>query len=81
MKYKVEFAPRAAKDLRALDKDIAGRIVSSIQSLESDLSGDIKSLKNFDYGYRLRVGDYRVLFDLERDLITIRRVKHRREAY
>ncbi len=43
--------------------------------------GDVKRLTNFDCDYRLRSGDYRVLFDVEDDRIIVHRVLHRREAY
>ena len=42
---------------------------------------DIKRLTNFDIDYRLRCGDYRVLFDLEEDTVIVHRILHRREAY
>jgi mRNA interferase RelE/StbE len=49
--------------------------------MQDGLSGDIKKLSQHAPGYRLRVGDYRVLFDLEGRRILIADVKHRREAY
>ena len=49
--------------------------------MEENLQGDIKKLTNFVTEYRLRVGDYRVLFELERETIMIYRVKHRSKAY
>jgi len=55
--------------------------VKKIGRLEAGLHGDIKRLKEHDPAYRLRMGDYRVLFDVEGQTITICRVKHRREAY
>jgi len=38
-------------------------------------------LTNFTPEYRLRVGNYRVLFEIETDVVMIYRIKHRREAY
>jgi mRNA interferase RelE/StbE len=81
MKYKIEFKPRAAKDLRAIDAIDAHRILTKVRAMENDLAVDIKRLTNFEPQYRLRVGNYRVLFNIENDLITIYRIKHRREAY
>ena len=43
--------------------------------------GNIKRLTNFDVDYRLRSGDYRVLFDVEGHRIIVHRVLHRRESY
>ena len=50
--------------------------------LAEDLSGDVKRLTNFTPEYRLRVGAYRVLFELENEnRVVVYRVVHRREAY
>jgi len=51
-------------------------------SLSGDcVAGDVKRLTNFTPEYRLRVGDYRVLFEIEDGTIIVYRVRHRREAY
>jgi mRNA interferase RelE/StbE len=59
---RVEFKPRAVKDLEALDRPAARRILEKIRGLESSLTGDVKRLTRFTPEYRLRVGDYRALF-------------------
>ena len=81
MKYKVELKPRAIKDSRHIDKKMAQIIFSKIESLSNNLQGDVKRLTNFTPEYRLRVGDYRVLFETEGDKIIIYRIRHRKEAY
>jgi mRNA interferase RelE/StbE len=81
MKYKVEFKPRAIKDCRHIDKKILRTIFAKIESLSNNLQGDVKRLTNFTPEYRLRVGDYRVLFETAGDKIIIYRVRHRKEAY
>jgi len=81
MKYLIEFRPRAAKDLRSLEKKIAERVLRAVRTLENDLSGDVKRLKDFDPAFRLRIGEYRVLFDVEGDHILIYRIKHRSEVH
>ena len=81
MKYKIEFKPRALKDLRSINADDARKILAKIRAMENDLAGNVKRLTDFEPQYRLRVGNYRVLFDVESDNIIIYRVKHRREAY
>jgi mRNA interferase RelE/StbE len=55
--------------------------LEKICGLEKSLSGDVKRLTNFTPEYRLRVGDYRVLFEIEGDRVIIYRVKHRSRAY
>ncbi len=49
--------------------------------MSDDLKGDVKRLTNFTPEYCLRVGDYRVLFEVENKEIVLYRVRHRREAY
>jgi mRNA interferase RelE/StbE len=46
-----------------------------------NLARDVKRLTNFTPEYRLRIGDYRVLFEIEEETIIIYRIRHRREAY
>lgn len=52
-----------------------------LDALQDDLSGDVKKLTARTPEYRLRVGNLRVLFTLEGDLISVYRVKDRKEAY
>jgi mRNA interferase RelE/StbE len=57
------------------------QIIKGIEAMGNDLKGDVKRLTNFTPEYRLRVGDYRVLFEVENKNIVVYRVRHRREAY
>ena len=81
MKYTVEFKPRAVKDCRRIDKKLARIIFLKIELLSNNLQGDVKKLADFTPEYRLRVGDYRVLFETEENKIIIYRIRHRKEAY
>ncbi|MEA5485631.1 MULTISPECIES: type II toxin-antitoxin system RelE family toxin [Pseudanabaena] len=81
MKYGIEFKPKAIKDLRSLPKQIQDKILEKVQLMENDLAGDVKKLTNFTPEYRLRVGNYRVLFEIENENIVIYRVKPRDKAY
>ena len=65
MLYQIEFKPRAIRDLRAIDKSQARRIAEKIALMKADLAGDVKRLTNFTPEFRLRVGEYRVLFEVE----------------
>ncbi len=80
-RMRIEFKPRAVKDLGALERKTARRVLEKISGLENDLAGDVKRLTNFTPEYRLRVGDYRVLFEIEGDRVIIYRIKHRGGAY
>lgn len=77
----IEFKPRAIKDLKSIDASVRSRIISKIEGLKDNLSGDVKRLTSFTPEYRLRVGDYRVLFEVEELRVIIYRIKHRKDAY
>ena len=78
---KVRLLRRASKDLFALNPQERTRILAKLKGLEgSPFSFDVKKLTG-GQDYRLRVGDYRILFTIRGDLIIINRIAHRREAY
>jgi mRNA interferase RelE/StbE len=81
MKYEIEFKPRAVKDLQSISKTTQTKILAKIQAMENDLKGDVKKLTNFTPEYRLRVGNYRILFEIENESIVIYRIKPRDKAY
>ena len=82
MNYTVGLKPRATKDLRRIQKQDASRIADALEQLADDLFGDVKRLTNFTPEYRLRVGQYRVLFEIENENeVVVYRIVHRREAY
>lgn len=81
MVYALQFKPRIEKDLRSLGAEDRERVLTAIERLGMDLTGDVKRLTNFTPEYRLRVGDYRVLFEVVERTVVVYRVLHRREAY
>ena len=82
MKFTVGLKPRATKDLRHLQKQEAVRVADALERLVDGLAGDVKRLTNFSPEYRLRIGQYRVLFEIENEnQIVVYRIVHRREAY
>jgi mRNA interferase RelE/StbE len=82
MNYTIGLKPRAIKDLRRIQKKDATRIADALEKLETDLNGNVKRLTNFTPEYRLRVGNFRVLFEIENESsIVVYRIIHRREAY
>jgi mRNA interferase RelE/StbE len=81
VKYRLEIKEAALRQLRALPKDHRRNIGWRIDALCNDLAGDVKRLKTRVHKYRLRIGPYRVLFGLEKDLIIVYSVKDRRDAY
>ncbi len=81
MTHEIEFKPRAVKDLRHLERETARRIIERIEGMRENLAGDVKHLTSATPEYRLRVGDYRVLFEVDNKRIVIYRILHRRDAY
>jgi mRNA interferase RelE/StbE len=79
----IELRKSAVKDLNGLPKKIKDIIHFKISELADFPSvANIKKLTNFEPAYRLRVGDYRVLFDVvDNKKIVVGRVLHRKESY
>lgn len=75
MAWAVEYAPRAAKAMRKLDKPVARRVFDAVERLASleDPTASCKALTGPLTGlWRLRVGDYRVILDIRRgDLVIV----------
>lgn len=85
MSYVVEYEPEAVDDLKLLPSNIRARIVAKINWLAKNFD-EVQSLPltaNLAGFFKLRVGDYRVIYECDRTLrvITIDRVGHRREIY
>ena len=81
MHYEIEIRKRAEKDLVSIPKSDAQRVVDAIFDLENGLTGDIKKLANYYPEYRLRVGHWRILFEVTNGKIIVYRIIHRKEAY
>ena len=82
MSYTVELKPRAVKDIKNLQAQDASRIAEALERMQVGMAGDVKKLTKFTPEYRLRVGQFRVLFELEgKARIVVYRIIHRREAY
>jgi len=81
--YSIEIKKSAAKEIAKLQKPVLKRVLEKIQALASEprptgckkLSGEEK--------YRVRVGDYRILYMIEDDVLIVYVVKvgHRRSIY
>ncbi len=83
-RYRVEFTTAAAREVRKLDPPIRRRVLAAIVVLEDDpRPTGVRKLTGVDKAWRIRVGDYRVLYEIDDDvvIVTVVRVAHRREAY
>lgn len=83
--YALEYSEKAVKIIKKLDKAIAVPILEKLQRLASN-ADEVKHLAltgNLSGLYKLRVGDYRVLYSLNREerIITVENVGHRKEIY
>jgi len=82
--YRIDFAPSAVRDLRKLNRATAGRIERAIESLSSSpRPRQTRKLIGGEGSYRLRVGDYRVIYEIDDSerIVDITAIRHRREAY
>ena len=81
--YELIYSPSALKELEKLEQRIKERIIIALERLRiRPESCDIKKLVGIS-GYRFRVGDYRVIFDLEKEklFILIIKIGHRKNIY
>ena len=84
MAYRIEFAPRADRQFRALERSLQVRLRRRIDSLaENPRPQGIKKLAGEENFYRLRVGDYRIIYQIQekRLIVLVVGVGHRAEVY
>ena len=74
----LEYSKNAVKYINSTDKSTKKRLQEAIEKIPF---GDIKKLQGVNNGYRLRVGDLRVLFTMEDDKIYIDNIIPRGQAY
>lgn len=84
MRYRIEVTRAAERDLRALPDNLLKRVDVKILSLAANPRPDgVRKLAGSDSLYRVRVGDYRIIYEVQDRaiLIIIVRVRHRGEVY
>ena len=82
MNYNLVYTRRAEKDIKKLDSSIKGRIGNALLKLQDNPLLYSEKLSDPALGtYKFRIGDYRVIFDIEGTDVVILRVGHRREIY
>ncbi len=82
MTYKLVYTRRSEKDIKKLDPSIQKQIGKALQKLQDNTAEYSEKLSDPRIGtYRFRIGDYRVIFDIEDGDIVILRVGHHREIY
>ncbi len=82
MKYTLVYTQRAVKDIQKLDAQTKTRLGKTLLRFKEMPLDHAERLTDPAIGtYRFRIGDYRVIFDIEGSNIVILRVGHRREIY
>ncbi len=82
--YTIEYAGAARREMRRLDRSAQDRVRAAIDALARDPHpAGCRKLTGFDDLWRIRVGDYRAIYQIEDDrlVVLIIRIRHRREAY
>ena len=82
-RYKIELRPAAARALRKLDPQVARRVQAAIALLAEDPRPPASRPLRGRPAWRVRVGDYRIVYTIEDDvlLIVIVTLGHRRDIY
>jgi mRNA interferase RelE/StbE len=82
MTYEIFFTDKASKQLKKLEKVDQERIIHALERIRIRPEAHITKLID-DPGYRLRVGDYRVIMDIDKEklLILILKIGHRKNMY
>lgn len=83
-RYRVDFTDEARRQLRKLENSVRARIIRAVAGLESDPRPDgVKKLKGAKNKWRIRIGDWRVVYEIEdgRLVVLVVVVAHRSKAY
>ena len=82
MNYKLVYTRRASKDIQKLEKNVKKRIGKALERYSEKPLKYASALINSELGmYRFRIGDYRVIFDIDKENIVVLRVGHRKDIY
>ena len=84
MAYRIQFKKSARKEIAALPKRDQRRVVSAIEALSDDPRPEgVRKLTGTEDAYRLRVGDYRIVYQITDNVLTVFvvRVGHRKDVY
>ena len=82
--YSIEWKPSARKELKKLAKVEIPRILAAVEALVANPTPvGSKKLRGSEYTYRIRVGDYRIVYSVYSNLLIIEivRIGHRKDIY
>ena len=84
MAFRVEWKKSTRKDLRKLPPNVVDRVLETVEQLaENPFPAGVEKLAGSEHAYRVRVGDYRVVYEVvtKTKLVEIQRVRHRKDVY
>lgn len=84
MSYSIIISKSVQKQLSNLPSQIRNRVIEKIQNLAHEpRPSDVVKLKGYDKEYRIRIGDYRVRYEIDdsNQIIRLLQCKHRRDVY
>ena len=84
MAFRIEWKKSTRKDLRKLPASVVDRIVGAVEDLaENPFPHGVEKLAGSEHAYRIRLGDYRIVYEVvaELKLIEVQRVRHRKDVY
>ena len=82
--YKIEWKNSAYKELQKLPRPMIAKVVTAVLDLSNNpFPHGVKKLVGSEYSYRIRIGDYRIVYEVfeNRLVIEIVRVRHRKDVY
>ena len=82
--FHIEFKASAAKEFRKLEKSIKLRVIDAIDALAQDPHPPAsRKLRGHESLYRLRVGHYRIIYEIDTaaNVILVTRIRHRKDVY
>ncbi|MGJ8634068.1 MAG: type II toxin-antitoxin system RelE family toxin [Luteolibacter sp.] len=82
--FRIEWRKSTRKDLRKIDRQVVPRIIDAVEALaENPYPAGSTKLTGSENAYRIRVGDYRVLYEIYDEELVVEVVKagHRRDVY
>ncbi len=82
--YRVEIGTAAKKELSRLEPSAATKIAGAIEELALEpYPHGSKKLRGFEYRYRIRIGDYRIIYEVRNFILTvvIIRIGHRKDIH
>ena len=84
MAFRIEWKKSTRKDLRKLPPATVNKIVEAVENLGGNpFPHGVEKLSGSEHAYRIRLGDYRVVYEVvaELKLVEIQRVRHRKDVY